>query len=1205
MQKTRIASSVRLKWNENMKEYKPYQIFLITSFAVFANFAGKTFTAAFHIPLWFDTFGTFLVSYTLGPFCAAFAAAANVFLYSLYFPHFIAYAYSSVLSAIAVGLLCKRGYMASFLQTMTLSVIITMLCVISESTLNIFIFSGKVNNIWGDGIADYLSSLGVPFWLYTPIAHFYVDFLDKVIVLASLYCFFKFYRNLKSLLPLFLRFHALPMLAIAVFFAAQSSAFSQTIDYNSYVRTIYNGSNSIPCGEANDVVSTTEGILWIGTYAGLYRYNGTEFRLMTDFESIKAVKSLYVDDEGRLFVGTNDSGLSIVLNEKVANVLNEESGLPSDSVRCITKSSNGLYYVGTSEATAIISIVDGLGIKQILTEISDAIRLSSDACDRVAAVTSQGKLFIVQDNRILWDSHDWSEAFTAATFSENGLLYASTESNRLYTFELSGNPLEIVLKTNSRNCAPLQHINSIDFVEGKIFLCADNGIAYIEDSQLHAINTGEFNNSIDKMTTDYQGNLWFSSSRQGLLEMCRSAFEEVYKSAGFKNTVVNSTLKYKGDMYFATDNALSMISGASGEKGENELTAFLENTRVRCLKEDDSGVMWLCTKSKGLLSYDGNEIKRYGDAQNFRVCLPMTAGELAAGSNDGVSIVSGGEIVATLGEKDGFENTMVLCLAELPNGKILAGTDGGGIAVIRRKERRVNEWEIERLISRRDGLSSNVILRIVLDTQREDADGDKEKCGVFVVTSNSICYIDIENVIAGQPDSLFSATILDNFPYYNNFDIVLNDNGDIFVLSSAGIFVVNREELLANKKVDYELLDLRQGLGGSLTGNSWNYLDENKNLYLSCSTGSFRFNLNTYDRREKSYRIQLKSILLDSKRHVVQKDIPFVIPADVESVEIVPEIINYSISDPYISFYLEGVDDRPYIMQQSELGSLFYTQLKSGNYQFHISVLDSKGRYTVEEAVYKISKAYRFYDNWYFKLYALGVFMLAVAWLSWYLTSTLLRRRMEKQEREMQNIRNQVRMGNETIFAIAASVEARDKSTGKHSFRVAEYSVLIAKELGFSGEALEALHKTGLLHDIGKIGVPDSILNKPSRLTDEEYEIMKTHVDIGGEILKDFTLIANVADGAKYHHERYDGSGYPNHLKGEEIPLNARIIGIADAFDAMTANRVYRKALDMDFVREELLRCAGTQFDPGLVNIMIELIDSGKLNVMDIYNQSV
>ena len=120
-------------------------------------------------------------------------------------------------------------------------------------------------------------------------------------------------------------------------------------------------------------------------------------------------------------------------------------------------------------------------------------------------------------------------------------------------------------------------------------------------------------------------------------------------------------------------------------------------------------------------------------------------------------------------------------------------------------------------------------------------------------------------------------------------------------------------------------------------------------------------------------------------------------------------------------------------------------------------------------------------------------------------------------------------------------------------------------------------------------------------MTDEEYEIMKTHVIRGGEILKDFTMIDNVNIGALYHHERYDGTGYCAGLKGEEIPLDARIIGIADAFDAMTANRVYRKQLDLDFVIGELKRCSGTQFDPHLVEIMLSLIEEGVIDAERLY----
>ena len=186
-------------------------------------------------------------------------------------------------------------------------------------------------------------------------------------------------------------------------------------------------------------------------------------------------------------------------------------------------------------------------------------------------------------------------------------------------------------------------------------------------------------------------------------------------------------------------------------------------------------------------------------------------------------------------------------------------------------------------------------------------------------------------------------------------------------------------------------------------------------------------------------------------------------------------------------------------------------------------------------------------------------------------------------------------MGNETIMAVARTMDAKDGSTSQHSQRVSDYSVMIAKELGWNEKDCENIRKAALLHDIGKIGIPDRILNKPSGLTDEEYAIMKTHVTHGADILKDFTMVEHVVEGALYHHERYDGSGYMMGLKGEEIPIYGRIIGVADTFDAMTQNRVYRKGLNMDIVLDEIRKCEGTQFDPEIAEIMVKLVKEGKI----------
>lgn len=182
------------------------------------------------------------------------------------------------------------------------------------------------------------------------------------------------------------------------------------------------------------------------------------------------------------------------------------------------------------------------------------------------------------------------------------------------------------------------------------------------------------------------------------------------------------------------------------------------------------------------------------------------------------------------------------------------------------------------------------------------------------------------------------------------------------------------------------------------------------------------------------------------------------------------------------------------------------------------------------------------------------------------------------------------RMSLQMVQALAKTIDAKDTYTNGHSTRVAEYSVMIAKRMGYTGEKLGHLYYAALLHDIGKIGVPREIINKPARLTDEEYAIIKSHPSIGANILKEVTEIPDIAIGARYHHERYDGKGYPDGLCGVEIPELARIIGVADAYDAMTSKRSYRDVLAQDIVLEEIEKGKGTQFDSEIAQIMIELM---------------
>ncbi len=203
-----------------------------------------------------------------------------------------------------------------------------------------------------------------------------------------------------------------------------------------------------------------------------------------------------------------------------------------------------------------------------------------------------------------------------------------------------------------------------------------------------------------------------------------------------------------------------------------------------------------------------------------------------------------------------------------------------------------------------------------------------------------------------------------------------------------------------------------------------------------------------------------------------------------------------------------------------------------------------------------------------------------------------LQNEVSVQTRKAEERRRQVeRLSEEVMKTLANTIDAKDTYTNGHSLRVAKYSKEIAKRAGKSKEEQKEIYEMALLHDIGKIGVPDTIINKDTRLTDEEYEAIKQHPAIGSDILKTIEEIPDIMIGARWHHERYDGRGYPDRLAGTEIPEQARIIGVADAYDAMTSKRSYRNILSQEIVRGEIERGKCTQFDPVFADIMIQMID--------------
>lgn len=219
-----------------------------------------------------------------------------------------------------------------------------------------------------------------------------------------------------------------------------------------------------------------------------------------------------------------------------------------------------------------------------------------------------------------------------------------------------------------------------------------------------------------------------------------------------------------------------------------------------------------------------------------------------------------------------------------------------------------------------------------------------------------------------------------------------------------------------------------------------------------------------------------------------------------------------------------------------------------------------------------------------------------IIWISCFLAMIIvklnLRRLIEQQKRDEKIIE-------QTMETIVNFIEAKDPYTKGHSLRVAQYSKMLAESMGFSEAECKTFYYIVMMHDCGKLYIPDNILTKPGKLTDEEYEIMKKHTLYGEELLRKFTIIEDIGMGALCHHERYDGNGYPNGLAGTDIPVIARLICISDAFDAMNSCRCYRKNLTPDIILDELKKNRGKQFDPIMIDHLLKLIESGLISMSD------
>ena len=967
----------------------------------------------------------------------------------------------------------------------------------------------------------------------------------------------------------------------------KETAVSLVDQSHGYSPVLYNNTNGLPTSEANAIVQSSEGFMWIGCYSGLIRYDGNTFeRIDSASTGITSVVSLFFDSKERLWVGTNDSGVGI-LEKGQWKIFNKENGLPSASVRDIAEDENGIIYLGTTDGVVLVD--ENMNLTRLEnTKIKDEyIRtLKKGYGNVIYALTIDGAIFTLKDGALAnyYSPEDLGISDIHAIFPDPDkpdYIYCGTKGSDVY-HGMPGKGFSKIIDS----IEPFTYVNSICKFDKEVWVCTDNGIARIVDGRLIPLENLPMTTSVEDIMADHQNNLWFVSSQQGVMKIVPNRFNDLYDQYDLDPDVVYSTAVYQHKLFIGTKtsglivledqkvlDALPLESAvtASGEKiSENDLIRLLDGSKLRSIIKDSKGNLWISSFGDyPLIRYDGKSAFVFSSkdglpSDRVRTVYELSDGSFAVACTGGVSIISNDKVVTTHGEGIGILNTEILSVVEADNKDLIVGTDGGGIYVI--------SGGYVKHISTEDGLKSDVVLRIKKDHQREI---------YWIVTSNSIAYMD-EN---------YQVTSIKSFPYSNNFDIYQNKRDEMWILSSNGIYVVPTEDMLANREISPFFYGHENGLSCFATSNSYSELTEEGDLYISGSSGVILTNIDELNEIESDVNISVPYLECDGKLVYPDADGSFVISADVQKVIVHVYCFNYSLVNPQIIYCMEGFDRSSTTVRKTDLKPIGYTNLSGGHYTFHVQLLKADGGVQKEIEVKITKKLANSEQVWYKALSIIGLIVLVMGGA--YL---ITRKRMRMLQEKEQNQRTLIR---EIVEAFAKVIDMKDRYTNGHSTRVAEYTAMLAKELGYDDETVEKYRNIALLHDIGKIGISSETLNKPGRLTDEEFNEIKSHSGKGYAVLKDISIMPELAIGARDHHERPDGHGYPRGLQGEDIPRVAQIIAVADTFDAMYSDRPYRKRMNFEKVISIIKENSGTQLQEDVVDAFLRLVDRGEFRAED------
>ena len=957
--------------------------------------------------------------------------------------------------------------------------------------------------------------------------------------------------------------------------------------HEGYAAFLYDNTTGLPTSEANAIAETSDGFIWIGSYGGLIRYDGNSFERYKSTTGIASVVSLYVDSRDNLWIGTNDNGAAVMDRYGNVTMYGKKEGLPSASVRSFAEGQDGKIYIATTQGVAFVDGENGLAlINDSMINNKYVRRMETGPDGIIYALTMDGDIFTVVNGTLAKyfnaDDLGIEDVHALATDPDNpGYLYLGTKGSKIWYGSLTdGFP-----KDQRINVEPLEYINSIRCEGDNIWICANNGVCVYRNEKVVMLENVPMNSNIEGIMDDYQGNLWFVSSRQGVMKIVPNQFADIFDHYGLKEAVVNTTCYCDDMLFIGTDSGLTVLNKdgkvaslrlnyavtASDEHlGYLELLSMLSGVRIRSIIKDSKDRLWISTYGDvALVRYDHGNVMTFGPddgmpSKRIRAVYECSDGSYLVACTGGMVVIRDDKVEKVYDESSGISNTEVLTVSEGTNGDMLAGTDGDGIYIVGPSG--------TTHLDTSHGLLSDVVMRIKKDTNHNV---------YWIVTSNSLAYMTED----------YEIHTIENFPFSNNFDLYENSQGEIWVLSSNGIYVESADDLIANDVIEPVFYGIENGLPAIATSNSYSCVTDDGTLYIAGSTGVAKVNIDKQFETVDNIKMTIPYVDADGVKIYPDGDGVITVPHDVKKITIYPYICTYTLMNPTVSYYLQGFDAEATTLHRNELTSIDYTNLKGGSYTFKMTISDAMGHGSNEYTI-AIIKQRAIYEYLWFMLFVILMFIgLIVLSVSLYVRDKT-KKLLKKQEENRIFIR-------EIVEAFAKTIDMKDNYTNGHSKRVAEYTALLTRELGYDEETVEKYYNIALLHDIGKIGVPGEVLNKPGKLDDDEFVKIKSHTILGYNVLKDISIMPELSVGAESHHERPDGKGYPNGLVGDEIPRVAQIIGVADAFDAMYSNRPYRNRMNFEKVVSIIKGASGTQLTEDVVNAFLRIVDRGGFRAPD------